>query len=165
MSRKAPKIIDVDSQRIEELLQRAESNTLCDDDMKLMRQIFASYRGLFEIVGEKNTTLARLRKWKFGAAMETSKNVLGDSNDASNQLTVTLPRPVTLRGPQPMRSPARCTAARPTILQSLHLVMEDMGPTIIRVPNRWMSNIRNIFRAMRAQIVVRERSTKSHRVF
>lgn len=85
MSRKAPKIIDVDSQRIEELLQRAESNTLRDDDMELMRQIFASYRGLFEIVGEKNTTLARLRKWMFGAATETSKNVLGDSNDASNQ--------------------------------------------------------------------------------
>lgn len=85
MSRKAPKTIDVDSQRIEELLQRAESNTLRDDDMELMRQIFASYRGLFEIVGEKNTTLAGLRKWKFGAATETSKNVLRDSNDASNQ--------------------------------------------------------------------------------
>ncbi len=85
MSRQAPKIIDVDSQRIEELLQRAESNTLRDDDMELMRQIFASYRGLFEIVGEKNTTLARLRKWMFGAATETSKNVLGNSNDASTQ--------------------------------------------------------------------------------
>lgn len=85
MSRKAPQIIEVDAQRIEELLQRAESNTLRDDDMELVRQILASYRGLFQIVGDKNTTIARLRKWMFGAATETSKNILGDSKDASNQ--------------------------------------------------------------------------------
>jgi hypothetical protein len=85
MTRKAPEIIEVDSQRFDELLQRAESNTLRDEDLELMRQLFASYRGLFQIVGDKNTTIARLRKWMFGAATETSKNILGDSKDASNQ--------------------------------------------------------------------------------
>ena len=62
MTRKAPKIIDVTEQRFEELLHRAESNSLRDDDMELMCQIFASYRGLFQLVGDKNTTIARLRK-------------------------------------------------------------------------------------------------------
>ena len=38
MTRKAPEIIDVTEQRFEELLQRAESNTLRDDDMELMRE-------------------------------------------------------------------------------------------------------------------------------
>lgn len=85
MSRKTPQIIEVDSQRIEVLLQRAESNALRDDDMELMRQIFASYRDFFEIVGNKNTTIARLRKWMLGSATETSKNILGDSKDAPSQ--------------------------------------------------------------------------------
>jgi transposase len=84
MSRQAPEIIEVDSQRFDELLQRAQSNTLRDDDLELMRQLFASYQGFFQIVGDKNTTIARLRKWMFGAATETSKNILGDSQEASS---------------------------------------------------------------------------------
>jgi hypothetical protein len=84
MTRKAPDIIEVTEQRIEELLQRAASNTLRDDDMELMRQIFASYRGFFEIVGNKNTTIARLRKMMFGATSEKSTNVLGDAEEVPN---------------------------------------------------------------------------------
>ena len=85
MSRRAPEIIEVTSQRFEELLQRAESNTLRDDDMELMRQIFASYSGFFQIVGDKNTTIARLRKLMFGATTEKSKDILGDAEAAPNQ--------------------------------------------------------------------------------
>lgn len=84
MTRKAPEIIEVTSQRIEELLQRAASNTLHDDDMELMRQIFASYTGFFQIVGDKNTTIARLRKMMFGATSEKSKSVLGDAGQVPN---------------------------------------------------------------------------------
>jgi transposase len=50
-----------------------------------MRQVFASYAGFFEIVGNKNTTIARLRKLMFGATSESSKNLLGDAKDAPNQ--------------------------------------------------------------------------------
>jgi len=85
MTRKAPEIIEVTSQRFEELLERAASNTLRDDDMELMRQIFASYSGFFQIVGDKNTTIARLRKLMFGATTEKSKDVLGDAEAAPNQ--------------------------------------------------------------------------------
>jgi len=84
MTRKAPEVIDVTEQRFEELLQRAESNSLRDDDMELMRQIFASYRGFFQMVGDKNTTIARLRKLMFGAATEKSKDVLGDTKEVPN---------------------------------------------------------------------------------
>ena len=85
MTRKAPEIIEVTSQRFEELLERAESNTLRDDDMELLRQIFASYAGFFQIVGDKHTTIARLRKLLFGATTETSKSVLGDTKQAPNE--------------------------------------------------------------------------------
>ena len=85
MTRKAPDILEVTEQRFEELLQRAESNTLRDDDMELMRQIFTSYRGFFQMVGDKNTTIARLRKMMFGATTEKSTNVIGDpATDGAN---------------------------------------------------------------------------------
>ena len=80
MARKAPDIIEVTEQRFEELLEHAASNTLGDDDMQLLRLVFASYRGLFEIVGNKNTTIARLRKMMFGATTEKSSTVLGEGD-------------------------------------------------------------------------------------
>jgi transposase len=84
MTRKAPEIIDVNAQQFEELLERAASNTLRDEDTQLLRQLFESYAGLFQIVGDKNTTIARLRKMMFGATSEKSENVLGDAEDTSS---------------------------------------------------------------------------------
>ena len=88
MKRKTPEIIEVTSEQVEELLQRAQSNALCDEDMELLRQIFESYAGFFEVVGDKNTTIARLRKMMFGATTEKSENVLGDAElDPSDDLS------------------------------------------------------------------------------
>ena len=82
MTRNTPEIIEVNSQQMEELLDRAASNTLREEDTELMRQIFDSYVQFFEIVGDKNTTIARLRKLLFGASSEKTKKVVGDENDA-----------------------------------------------------------------------------------
>jgi transposase len=88
MKRKTPEIIEVTSEQVEELLQRAQSNALCDEDMELLRQIFESYAGFFKVVGDKNTTIARLRKMMFGATTEKSENVLGDAEqDPSDDLS------------------------------------------------------------------------------
>ena len=54
MTRKAPEIIEVNAQQFEELLERAASNTLRDEDTQLLRQLFESYAGLFQIVGDKD---------------------------------------------------------------------------------------------------------------
>jgi len=62
----SPEIIEVNSQQMEELLDRAASNTLREEDTELIRQIFDSYVQLFQIVGDKNTTIARLRQVLFG---------------------------------------------------------------------------------------------------
>jgi len=77
MTRKMPEIIDVNAQQLEELLARAASNTLREEDTQLIRQIFDSYVHLFELVGDKNTTIARLRKLFFGAGTEKAEKLFG----------------------------------------------------------------------------------------
>jgi transposase len=84
MSNQSPEIIEVNSQQIEEILERAVSNTLREQDTELMRQIFESYIGFFHIVGDKNTTIARLRKLLFGSTSEKSKDLFRDAEDDSN---------------------------------------------------------------------------------
>ena len=84
MPKQSPEIIEVNSQQLEELLERAASNTLREEDTELMRQIFDSYVQFFEIVGNKNTTIARLRKLLFGASTEKTKNIVGNTPDSED---------------------------------------------------------------------------------
>ncbi len=84
MTRKMPEIIEVNSQQMEELLERAASNTLREEDTELMRQIFDSYTQFFQIVGDKNTTIARLRKLLFGSSSEKTDQVVGQTNDTTD---------------------------------------------------------------------------------
>ncbi len=79
MRRSTPEIIEVNSQQMEELLARAASNTLREEDTELMRQIFDSYTQFFQIVGDKNTSIARLRKLLFGSSSEKANKVIGDA--------------------------------------------------------------------------------------
>ena len=87
MTRKTPDIIEVNSQQMEELLDRAASNTLGDKDTELMRQIFDSYVQFFQIVGDKNTTIARLRKLLFGASTEKADKLVGDEDSEQEPST------------------------------------------------------------------------------
>jgi len=82
MARKMPEIVEVNSQQMQELLARAASNALRPEDTELLRQIFDSYAHLFEIVGDKNTTLAKLRKLLFGASSEKTDKVVGDTKES-----------------------------------------------------------------------------------
>ena len=82
MTQTASNIIEVNSQQMQELLDRAASNTLREADTDLIRQIFDSYVQVFQIVGDKNTTIARLRKMLFGSSTEKSDKVLDDADDA-----------------------------------------------------------------------------------
>lgn len=82
MAKPSPEIIEVNSQQLEELLDRAASNTLREQDTELMRQIFDSYAQFFQIVGDKNTSIARLRKLLFGSKTEKTKHVVDDTNDS-----------------------------------------------------------------------------------
>lgn len=92
MTKPSPEIIEVNSQQMQELLSRAASNTMREEDTQLMSQIFDSYTQFFQIVGDKDTTLARLRKLLFGASTEKTENVVGaedpessDSDESSDE--------------------------------------------------------------------------------
>jgi hypothetical protein len=81
MTRKAPNIIEVNPRQIQELRGRAASNTLRAEDTELIGQILDSYIHLFQVVGDKNTTIARLRKLLFGPSTEKADGLTGDGGD------------------------------------------------------------------------------------
>ena len=60
--KKTPDFIEVNSEQTQGLLERASSNTLQTADIELLSQILASYEYLHEVVADKKTTIARLRK-------------------------------------------------------------------------------------------------------
>jgi hypothetical protein len=87
MRQNTPDIIEVNSQQMQELLDRAASNTLGEEDTELIRQIFDSYAQVFQIVGDKNTTIARLRKLFFGASTEKADKLMDDEENAEEPST------------------------------------------------------------------------------
>lgn len=74
--RHTPEIIAVDSTRLEEILRRVES-ALEAQDFAMVRAVFESYAYLAELVGDKTTSIRRLRQLLFGARTETTEAVVG----------------------------------------------------------------------------------------
>ena len=72
-----PIIIELDMGKLEDLLQRIDTQDLCAEDYATIHSVIESYVGLFYAVGNKNTTIARLRKILFGAKTEKTAMVVG----------------------------------------------------------------------------------------
>jgi transposase len=77
MARKRAEIIELDAKRVEELLRRAEEHSFEADDYQTIRVLVESYACLTSMLGDKNTTIARLRKLLFGASTEKTDAVVG----------------------------------------------------------------------------------------
>jgi len=88
MTKQSPEIIEVNSQQVDELLDRAATK-LDHEDAELMRRIVESYSYIADLVGDKNTTIARLRKLMFGSQSEKSKDILDD--EISGKAEIDLP--------------------------------------------------------------------------
>lgn len=73
----APEVIDMDVEKLEALLRRAEDASLPPDDLQTIRTICESYLYLTNLIDQKSTTIARLRKLFFGAQTEKTSVVLG----------------------------------------------------------------------------------------
>ena len=71
-------IIELDMDNLDEILRRVEAKELHADDYETIRTVIESYVGLFYAVGDKNTTIARLRKLLFGSKTEKTAAVVGD---------------------------------------------------------------------------------------
>src|ERR1700747_1531496 len=79
--RNALELVDVDSDRLEEVLRRAEQ-ALDEKDAALIRTVFESYAYVTELVEDKNTTIRRLRQLFFGSRTEKTEAVVGPKTGA-----------------------------------------------------------------------------------
>jgi transposase len=83
MARKTPEIIELDARQLEELSRRAEERAFDAEDYKTIGIVVESYAYLTSMLGDKNTTIARLRKLLFGASSEKTEKVVGDEKDSA----------------------------------------------------------------------------------
>jgi hypothetical protein len=70
-------LVEVDSDRLEEVLRRAEQS-LDEKDAALIRAVFESYAYVTELVEDKNTSIRRLRQLLFGKHTEKTAAVVGE---------------------------------------------------------------------------------------
>ncbi len=82
-----PEIIEMNEQKWQELLRRAEQTGLEERDLKLIRALFESYAYVTELIDDKNTSMTRLRKLLFGARTEKTANVVGRDQPAQTPST------------------------------------------------------------------------------
>src|SRR3954471_8853856 len=80
--RNALELVEVDSDRLEEVLRRAEQS-LDEKDAELIRAVFESYAYVTDLVEDKNTTIRRLRQLFFGARTEKTEAVVGPKTETS----------------------------------------------------------------------------------
>lgn len=71
-----PTILDLDTHRLDDVLQRAEG-ALSEEDYAILKALVESYSYVADLVSDKNASIARLRKLLFGAKTEKTAAVLG----------------------------------------------------------------------------------------
>jgi transposase len=71
-----PTILDLDMHRLDDVLRRAEG-ALPEEDYVILKAVVESYSYIADLVGDKNTSITRLRKLLFGAKTEKTAAVLG----------------------------------------------------------------------------------------
>ena len=69
--------VEINMQELEEILERAKTSPLTDEDCAKLRKVFETLEYLTSLVGDKDTTISKLRKLLFGASTEKIRNLLG----------------------------------------------------------------------------------------
>jgi len=87
MQHPLPEMLDMDESQVEALLARIETATLEKEDYETIRAVFQSYYHVTHLIGEKNTTIARLRKLLFGASTEKTAEVVSRQDAAVQDAT------------------------------------------------------------------------------
>ena len=81
MKQTTPRIIELDTNKLEEILGRAEA-ALGEEDYQTIKAVIESYAYIADLVGDKNTTIYRLRKMLFGAKTEKTAAAVGSGTGA-----------------------------------------------------------------------------------
>ena len=76
-SRTAPDIIELDNAQLEALVLRLEAGELAVEDIQTLVAALKSYAYVTQLIDQKSTTIARLRKLLFGAETEKTAAVTG----------------------------------------------------------------------------------------
>jgi transposase len=77
-----PTIVELDVVHLEDVLRRVDANSLQAEDAEALRTLAQSYIHLTQLLQDKNTSLARLRKMLFGSTTEKTSVVIGSTTDA-----------------------------------------------------------------------------------
>jgi len=75
--------IEIDMSQLEDALRQAEKK-LDEKDYAILRAVVDAYDTIAELVDDKNTTIARLRKLLFGSRTEKTKTVIGGGKDLAS---------------------------------------------------------------------------------
>jgi transposase len=70
------KRLEVSMDELQEIIERAKTNALRDEECHKLQKAFETLAYLTDLVGEKNTTIDKLRKILFGAGTEKIRNIL-----------------------------------------------------------------------------------------
>jgi transposase len=71
-----PTIVELDMDKLEEILRRLEAKELDTDDYETIKAVIGSYVYLVNAVGDKDTTIRRLRQMLFGVKTEKTSAVI-----------------------------------------------------------------------------------------
>jgi transposase len=83
MSQTKPTIVELSMDELEEILRRLEAKQLGADDYETLKAVIGSYVYLVNAVGDKDTTIRRLRQMLFGAKTEKTLAVIGGVTGAT----------------------------------------------------------------------------------
>ncbi|MBM4093869.1 MAG: IS66 family transposase [Planctomycetes bacterium] len=72
-----PTIVELDMNKLEEILRRLEAKELEADDYETIHAVIGAYVHLVSVVGDKETTIRRLRQMLFGVKTEKTSAVIG----------------------------------------------------------------------------------------
>ena len=75
------KRIELSMDELASILQRAQTSPLDEKDCAKIQAVFETYRYLTELLEDKATTIARLRKLLFGSGSEKTRDVLKTTGD------------------------------------------------------------------------------------
>ena len=105
-----PTIVELEMDKLEEILQRLEAKELDADDYETIKAVIGSYVYLVNVVGDKDTTIRRLRQMLFGAKTEKTSAVIGGLKVADG----VSPEAEAATGPMPTPAPrrSRCVTSR-----------------------------------------------------
>jgi transposase len=80
MKKPKQEIVEVNREELESILQRAQAGPLDEKDCAKLKAMIESYAYLTQLLGDKRTSIHRLRKLLFGAGSEKTRNVIKEGN-------------------------------------------------------------------------------------